>query len=192
MINPFTLAVSAMLGLRVMLFDAADSPALHITLVDQAYFIGRANDNSCLVVYPDGAYHLERRRQEAHHSYNGLTVYESRLSSDDLEALKRDLDVLSHKGLAEYQSPALPMTISTYQLMTVELTTNSITHNFGYLEWTDKDKAGPPNNSPDEVKRSWRNTEVALQPLRRFTEGLLERAASSNVEQSKANLCGEK
>ena len=163
---------------------------LRISLANETYFIGGANENDCAVIYPGGAYHLERRRQEASHNFSNLIVYESRLSSGDLRALTRDLEVLSHIGLAEYQSPALPLTISTYHLMTVQLKTQGTAHTFGYLEWPNKEKAGSPNNSSEELKQNWRDAAVALRPLRSLAEGLLEGAGSSNVEQSKANFCG--
>jgi hypothetical protein len=171
--------------------DVEQAP-VRITIVNETP-LGNGSERDCIVIYRDNNYQVERRHQAPSKDYNDLIVFQSRLTPDDLGLLEDDLLQLSSSDPPEYAPPAFPLSISTFQSMTVEAKVNGTGHTFGYLEWPNKDKFGSPNNSPEGTKQSWQKSAEALRPLYNWTEELIQRnAESSNVDQSAANLCAER
>jgi hypothetical protein len=166
--------------------DVEQAP-VRITMLNEAVS-GNGSERDCIVIYANDDYHVERRHQSPSSDSADVIVFESHLTPDELSLLSDTLSQLSY--LPEYVRPTVPMSISTFQSMTVELRLDGTGHMFGYLEWPNKDKVGSPNNSPAETKETWQKSAAALRPLYNWTVELIERSAkSSNVDRSAANVC---
>jgi hypothetical protein len=168
--------------------DGEQAP-VRITMVNEAVS-GAGSERDCIVIYANDDYHVERRHQSPSSHSADRIVFESYLTPDELRLLDNHLSQWSSSNLPEYVPPTVPMNISTFQSMTVELRLDGTGHMFGYLEWPNKDKLGSPNNSPAETKENWQKSAAGLRPLYNWTAELIERnAKSSNVDRSAANLC---
>jgi hypothetical protein len=126
--------------------------------------------SDCILVMPDGRFHLERRRVTTPNPPATLTSFESSLDSSQLEQLREIISHAETNGLPEYDSrPVGFQNAPWFSSASVDIGEGETTRRFGYWAW-DKRNAGP--NVPADVKKRWHDSEVALRPLLEWLHGI--------------------
>lgn len=92
------------------------------------------NVHECMLVSPDGHFHLERRWQQLPSTTAKLMVFESALTPAQLRELEQILSGDRLKQLPAFGQPPLPMSVPWFQLFSVTLPGEpDVT--LGYVGW---------------------------------------------------------
>jgi hypothetical protein len=125
---------------------------------------------ACVLVSPDGRFHLERRQQVLPSSTAVLKVFESSLDSSQLQQLR---DILRNEptgSLPEYdKQPIYFQNAPWFSSVTVEISAGEAARRAVYWSW-DERSAGPAASA--EVKKHWKDAETALRPLVEWLHGI--------------------
>src|SRR4051812_5814778 len=89
------------------------------------------NKGSLLTVLADGRFHLERRVQAAPGETAVLTIFESTLTSEQLQRLRSILDSDNIKKLSPYERPKFG-NVGVFQLFEAQISRDSIIQHVGY------------------------------------------------------------
>jgi hypothetical protein len=149
---------------------------------------GPNNVENCIVVFPDGHFHLELRRQEFFDGKATLAVYESSLNPQGLERLQMILDSEDIKRLPAFVQPVPPFDPQGWHGLSGKIMRASGVQVIGYFDWQGK---GPGNSDSD--KREWQESQVALKPLVEWFHSVKSFKTPNwrQVSRKKGNLCGE-
>jgi hypothetical protein len=104
-----------------------------------------ASGHICVLVLPDGRFHLESRTQR-------LPGAEATLN-------------LSDYFLATYVQPAIPMAVPWSHALSARIARSGVVQYIGYWTWRGGTPAASPNSAPAGVKKGWQESETALRPL---------------------------
>jgi hypothetical protein len=121
--------------------------------------------HDCIVVRPDGRFHLERRKQKLPNPTATLDVLESSLDVAEFQQLRNILDSQEIRRLPRYVQPAIPMAAPWFQGFNAKITRGGEVQSVGYWSWRGGTPAESPNSTPDAVKKEWRTSQAALRPL---------------------------
>jgi hypothetical protein len=119
----------------------------------------------CILVLPDGRFHLEIRSQHPGSAAAILSVFDYSLDSGQLQKLRGLLDNDRIRQLPAYAQPPLPMAVPWSHGFSVKIARSTGVQNVGYWIWRGGTLSGSPNSAPESVKRGWQESEAALQPL---------------------------
>jgi hypothetical protein len=126
--------------------------------------------SDCILVMPDGQFHLERRRVTTPNPPATLTIFESSLDSSQLEQLGEIISHAETNGLPEYDNqPVGFQNAPWFSSAFVDVGQGETVRRFGYWAW-DKRNTGP--NVSADVKKRWHDSEVALRPLLDWLHGI--------------------
>jgi hypothetical protein len=124
----------------------------------------------CVLVLPDGRFHLERRRQVLPSSTATLVIFESSLDSSQLEQLQGIVENERMSRLPEYdKQPVFFRNAPWFSSVTVDIETGEAVRRVGYWLWHER-SAGPA--APADVKKRWQDSEAALRPLVEWFHGI--------------------
>jgi hypothetical protein len=126
----------------------------------------------CIMVSPDGRFHLERRKQVAPNPTSSLNIYESSLDSTQLQQL---LDIVKKESittLPDYALPAFPMAVPWFSTFNAKVERAGQIRTVGYWLWRGGEADDSPNSTPNNIKKIWKDSEVALQPLAEWLHGI--------------------
>jgi|HubBroStandDraft_6_1064221.scaffolds.fasta_scaffold22261_4 hypothetical protein len=123
------------------------------------------NVHDCIVVMPDGHFHLERRRQQLPSPSARLTIVDSSLDNDQLRLLQSILDDEAIEKLPPYAQPVLPMAVPWSRGFDAKIARDSGVQRVGFWLWRGGTPEASPNSAPDDIKKGWRESETALRPL---------------------------
>jgi hypothetical protein len=148
---------------------------------------GPNNIENCVVVHPDGQFHLELRRQEFLDGRAALRIYEGTLDAESVQTLKNLLDADAIKKLATPKSPRLPLSDASLEGFSAAISRTDRTQDVGYFVV----KARGPDNS-DTVVQEWQESQMALQPLVEWFRALktFTTPAKHLVSNSRSTVCG--
>lgn len=142
------------------------------------------NSRDCALVLPDGRFHLERRYQRLPKSSATLRVYESSLSSVQLQRLRAILDDEGIMNLAPFVWPSTPAVGTKFEGFEARIARGSQLQQVGYFV----EPEGTPERHLDPetegVRKRWKEAEVTLGPLLQWFRGLEE--SESGLEPSGA------
>jgi hypothetical protein len=119
----------------------------------------------CILVLPDGRFHLERRKDVPPNPTSSLSIFESALDSTQLEHLHDILNGDGIKKLPDYTLPVFPMTVPWFETFTAKIPRDGQIRTVGYWLWRGGTAEASPNSTPDRIKAGWKDSEVALGPL---------------------------
>ncbi len=119
----------------------------------------------CILVLPDGHFHLERRTQRLPETKATTQVFESSLAAVQLQSLRSIIDSQTIKDLPTYAQPTFPMTVTWFGILDVKIARQSEIQRVGYFTWLGGTRDTSPNVMPEEIKNTWRTSAAALQPL---------------------------
>ena len=128
---------------------------------------GPNNVGNCMIVFRNGKFHLELRRQEFFDGHATLAVYESSLSEQELQSLRKILENQEVKQLPPFVQPKPPVDSHGYQIFRADILRGSNNQSAGYFNWN----AQPPANAESE-KEHWKQSELALKPLVEWFHGI--------------------
>jgi len=147
--------------------------------------------NDCILVQPNGRFHLERRRQQLPEGRAKLTIYESSLTKAQLQQLREIVEQQSIEELPEFSPPTPPLGVSDFRTLVAELNRETVVKHIGFFSWRGDSRPGaPPESTPADMKKAWEDSEKALQPLADWFHGLEGRKMPPSKASS--NLCGIK
>ncbi len=119
--------------------------------------------SDCVLILPDGRFHLERRRVAKPSPTATLKIFESSLDSSELEQLRGIIKDEEVSGLPEYDRQRVYFQNAPwFTSVTVDIGEGEAARRFGYWAW-DTQNAGP--DVPADARAHWRDSEVALRPL---------------------------
>jgi hypothetical protein len=121
--------------------------------------------NDCILVSPDGRFHLERRQQVIPSSSAKLRIFESSLDSFQFAKLQNLVQSENIRALQGYVSPKFPLTMSWVSDLDVRISRGEQVQTVGYWIWRGGKAGLSPESTPDNIKRIWRESQAALQPL---------------------------
>jgi hypothetical protein len=145
------------------------------------------NVHDCILVQPDGRFHLERRMQQLPNPTATLDVFESSLDLAQLQVLRSTLNNDSIQRLPSYVLPAIPMSVPWFRGFHAKIARGTEVQSVGYWVWRGGDPATSPNSTPDSTKRDWHDSEVALRPLVEWFDGT--KALKLGPSAAKSTLC---
>src|SRR5258708_5340563 len=153
------------------------------------------NSLSCLVVYGDGKYALERR-EETTVGKPKVKLAEGNLGADDLQRLKAILDDEALKKVRTPQMPVLPrdaQAIRDVESLDAQIDHAGITQRFTTVKERVKTGAlisatSGPSTGMDAFLDNGAPYKKVLSPLMKWFEGL-EKKSKSDLKESKPQYC---
>ncbi len=124
-----------------------------------------SSSTDCILVMPDGRFHLERRKEIAPNPTSSLSIFEASLDSTQLQQLH---DILKREGierLPDYALPVFPMAVPWFATFNAKIEQGGQTRKVGYWRWHGGTAETSPNSTPANVKKTWKESEIALRPL---------------------------
>lgn len=200
-----TRKVAMVLVLTIAVFGVAletSATARNQPMPDSAAFvvtIGEATidhqsavtSTDCIVVLPDGRFHLERRKQVAPNPTSSLNIYESSLDSTQLQQLLNIVKKESLTKLPIYALPAFPMAVPWFSTVNAKVARAGQIRTVGYWLWRGGGADDSPTSTPDNIKKIWKDSEVALQPLLEWFHGIeASKLSPSNAESTQCAVDG--
>jgi hypothetical protein len=146
--------------------------------------------NSCIMVAPDGTFHIERRLQQLPQDYAVLHIYESTLDAFQMRRLNNLLDDQSIRDLSRYIPPKTPMAASAFLSVGVRIPREKELQETGYFMWDERTAQAnqSPESTPTIIKDQWRATRTTLLPLVQWVHEV-EGMKWPEVPESHSNLC---
>jgi hypothetical protein len=117
--------------------------------------------SACILVQPDGRFHVERRRLSAPSTTATLKIYESTLDSAQLQELITIVGKVEESAAPPYEDKGVGFNNAPW-FATVDISIGDASRRFGYWSW-DSRNAGPQVNA--DVRKGWLESEAALKPL---------------------------
>jgi hypothetical protein len=143
----------------------------------------------CMLVLPDGGFHLERRKQKLPNPTASLKIFESSLDTERFQQLRDILNDDTLQNLPPYALPTFPMNnLPWFSDLEAEIPRGPTVKRVGYWVWRGGASDRSPNSTPDDIKRSWQESETALRPLLDWFHGV--EALRLTSSDSKSNMCG--
>lgn len=154
------------------------------------------NDSSCLVVYNDGRYFLEKRDEHKVGKPKTKTA-EGTLSADDLQQLQAILADEELRKIANPKAPELPSdteAIRDAETLDVEIDRSGVTQHFSTVK--ERVKTGDLSSNIHNLPSSGLDTFIdngapykkTLSPLMKWFEGL-EKRSKSSLKDSAPQYC---
>jgi hypothetical protein len=143
--------------------------------------------HTCILVLPDGRFHLESRIQHLPSSVATANNFDYSLDSLQLQRLREILGDERIRQLPEYASPAMPMAVTWSSGFNARIPRATGVQNVGYWKWRGGTPAASPNSAPESVKKGWQESETALQPLVDWLHGI--EALRLPKSDAKATMC---
>lgn len=144
------------------------------------------SEHDCLLVLPDGHFHLERRTQLLPSPRAKLKIFESALPAPQFQRLREILAQESIEKLPADAPPAFPMSVPWSKFFGVEIPRGTGVQKAGYWLWTGGTPETSPNSMPENIKQEWKESEIVLQPL---VEWFHELEATKLRRHGKSTLC---
>jgi hypothetical protein len=148
------------------------------------------NNHDCILVWPDGRYHLEIRVQHPAKSGARLQIFESSLDSAQFQQLKNIIDNPNVRRLPPYAQPSIPMIARWYRGFHATIPRGDSAQSIGYWQWREGDPEASPNSMSKTAKEAWRNSEVVLRPLTEWLRGV-ESTKPAALPDARSTFCGE-
>jgi hypothetical protein len=144
--------------------------------------------HDCMLVLPNGRFHLERRWQQLPSSTASLKVFESSLDKIRLDSLQDIISDQGIKNLPPYVEPKIPMGVPWSSGFNAIISRVPQTQHVGFWLWRGGSSEASPNSMPENIKRGWQESESALRPLVEW----FHQAKDLRLEPSAtdSNLCG--
>jgi hypothetical protein len=146
----------------------------------------RVTLSDCLLVLPDGRFHLERRRQVLPSPTATLNIFESSLDSSQLEQLRDLVKNAQSSALPNYDSQRVFFQNAPwFSSVIVDIGGSEASRRYGYWTW-DMRNAGP--DVAATAKKHWHDSETALQPLVEWLHAIeAMKLPPSNAEPTKCS-----
>lgn len=145
------------------------SQELLVKIVDNHMDLAGADnsvDNICVTIQRDGRFWLEERIQPKPGDRAELRTLKSHLTKAKLEKLEEIIGQEEVRHLPTFVAPAFPLGVNNYHAFIVRINREQMSQKIGFLAWRGEVRAGgPPASTSDDVKRAWKESEAALQPM---------------------------
>jgi hypothetical protein len=166
---------------------------------DPASFLIRVNEatidnesavtsTDCILVMPEGRFHLEHRRQQLPNPIANLKIFESSLEPAQLQQLQDILNDQSMQNLPPYALPVFPLNLPWFANVDVRIVRQPRVQEIGYWVWRGGAPDASPNSTPDSVKKGWQESEIALRGLMEWFHGV--EALRLRPSGAKSSMCG--
>jgi hypothetical protein len=149
--------------------------------------------NDCLLVLPDGHFHMEERLQQLPDPRSSLHIHESLLGDTQLEQLRSIFKLQQIVMLPEFFPFPFPVAVTRHRDFQAEISRNQETvQNVGFREWEDPkpDEGVEPSLEALEQSRvlaqSQRPAKTALHPLFQW---ILDLESQQLPDSGESTLC---
>jgi hypothetical protein len=148
--------------------------------------------NSCIAIQSNGRFHLETRLQQLPRPRAVLHIYEATLDAFQLSRLESMLDAQAIREASAYKGPKLPMVVSTFANVRIDIARANRVQTVGYLAWNQQPGTDDlsPESTPEALKQEWRSTRLALTPLIGWFHEV-EATRWPELDESHSTLCGD-
>src|ERR1700722_17534823 len=185
------LLLSVLSPLAFLLQPTPDRPLVRIVemSIDNTSVHG-VTANACVLVRPDGDFHLEVRVQRLPSPMATLHIYEGSLDEFQMLRLHGLLDARDLRDLEDFQEPHLPLMTSFVKVATAEISRKDHIQKVGYLTWKERteEPIGPPDTEPASVKEQWQRSRLLLEPLLEWSHAM-QLVKMSELPESASTLC---
>jgi hypothetical protein len=147
-----------------------------------------ATSMDCLLVRPDGRFHLEHRHQQLPSPTARLSVFESSLDSSQLVQLQGIIKNERVSDLPDYVTPPVSMDVPRFSTLIVDIQRGGSVQRSGYWTWHERSPGALA--FPADVKKRWQDSEVTLRPVVEWfheAEGLKLLPSSAGSMECSAN-----
>jgi hypothetical protein len=127
-------------------------------------------NSECVMVQPDGRFHLERRRQLLPNPTATLDIFESSLDSSQFQHLQ---DIVSKEGMSRLPEdipPPVSIDALRFSNVTVRLDSAEGIRRGGY--WVLYGRRPGATAVPGDVQKRWQESQTALRPLVEWLHGV--------------------
>jgi hypothetical protein len=144
--------------------------------------------HTCILVLPDGRFHLESRIQRLPSPAATLAAFDYSLDSTQLETLRAIIGAEEIRQLPAYSQPSQPIGVPWVHGFSARIArVTGVVQSIGYWVWRGGSPATSPNSAQEAVKKGWRESETALQPLEAWL-GSIE-GLKMTPSDAKATMC---
>lgn len=145
-----------------------------------------ARIKTCMLIFPDGRFQFERRKRFSNSKPN-LTIFESSMNSIQLNSLQDILDRETIKSIPRYMSVS---TLPRIKGFNAEIARGGgKVQSVGYWILQEKASEASPEIVPNNVKKVWLESEIALRPLVEWFHGV--EAMKLDESPTKSSLCDD-
>jgi hypothetical protein len=109
--------------------------------------------HTCILVLPDGRFHLESRTQRLPSPVATANVFDYSLDTMQLQQLRGILEDERIRQLTAYLSPAMPMAVPWSSGFDARIPRATGVQNVGYWKWRGGAPEASPNSAPESVKK---------------------------------------
>src|ERR1700743_2196752 len=121
--------------------------------------------NDCVLVLPDGHFHMEHRLQQLPVPRASLEIFESVLSNNQIMQLREILDRQEIQELPTFVSSGIPGSVYLRLSFQAEISRDPKVQNVGYMDWKVNVGADSDEHPREALKQAQSKAETALQPL---------------------------
>lgn len=166
------------------------SPSSFLLRINEATIDNEIGTTStdCMLVMPEGRFHLERRMQKSPNPIAKLKIFESSLKPEQLQHLQDILNDQGMQNLPPYALPVFPMNIPWFTNVDVRIVRPPRVQEIGYWVWRGGAPDASPNTSPDSIKKGWQESETALRALMEWFHGI--EALKFRPSGAQSSMCG--
>jgi hypothetical protein len=143
--------------------------------------------HTCVLVLPDGRFHLESRTQRLPGAVATLNVSDYSLDSSQLQQLRTVLDDERMRHLPAYVQPAIPMAVPWSHAFSARIAREKGVQQVGYWTWRGGTPAASPNSAAASVKKGWQESETVLRPLVDWLHGV--EALKLSPSETQSTMC---
>jgi hypothetical protein len=148
---------------------------------------GGVSTHTCILVQPDGRFHLEKKTQRLPSSTANREIFDYSLDASQFQQLRSILDDEKLRQLPAYVQPALPMSVPWSHGFDVKILRAADVQHVGYWTWRGGTADTSPNSAPQGVKNGWQESEAALKPMADWLHGIESMKLSPS--RSESTMC---
>lgn len=167
--------------------QAESSPSLTIWESTLDLSQGGGSTHTCILVQPDGRFHLEKKTQRLPGSPASREIFDYSLDVSQFQQLRSILDDEKLRQLPAYVQPALPMGVPWSHGFDVKILRVADVQHVGYWTWRGGTADTSPNSTPQGVKNGWRKSEATLKPMTDWLHGIESMKLSPS--RSESTMC---
>jgi hypothetical protein len=148
--------------------------------------------SSCIAIQSNGRFHLETRLQQLPHPQAVLHIHEGTLDAFQLSRLESMLDAQAVREASTYKGPKVPMVVSTFANVRIDVARANRVQTVGYLAWNQQPGTDDlsPESTPEALKEEWRSSRLALTPLIGWFHEV-EAMRWPELDESHSTLCAD-
>lgn len=143
--------------------------------------------STCILVLPDAKLHVEKRIQRLPSKSAALTIFDSKLTSDQMRNLRSILDAQQIRALPHFRFLREYVGDCGFDGFEAKITREKQIQVVGYINpVANTERSGSSNPKAESVRKQWTSSQDALRPLVQWVD---ETTANLPIGRGRSTLC---